>query len=572
MKTILLAIIFLLFSCEKPVNETFKSNEIKEIISYFEAKDIGSFTAFLDDLYTYTKNESIKSAISLYKKKSELKANSEINFYRMISIYARLKHKDHVLELLDKMVSIPTDKKENLRQSENPNIINFGKLIEKTANEFGLKYRNIDNQIFEVTLEGSGEETFGIYTHADVVPANKDYWVLEDGTQLDPYKMQIIDGKIYGRGTEDDKCSIAASLLAMKLLKDIDQIPKRSIRLIIETTEETTQEGFEYYKERNKLPDYNIVLDSSYPIVTAEKGYGLITVRFEVTKGKNKGHQIVEVTGGLASNQIVAKSVATIKSNKAQELINQIEAKKKDFHDQYGDNFTIETKKQKNSVQITLVGQSAHSSEPEKAVNPLPRMYLFIYELNKNNIFENNHFVKASQYVYDKIGIDYLAKKLGVDYSDDFMGPLTSSLTVSKLNDKTLDLITNIRSPRGKSKEQLKKEIASSLDAYKKESGLTFNYDILTTDFMYRNPKGKWINTLLNIYGEHTGKESKPISSGGGTTAKQLPEAVSFGPSHPGEKYRGHTANEYKTIENLYLDIQMFTEMLLRIGSLETMQ
>jgi predicted dipeptidase len=572
MKIFILCVVLFVFSCEKSQPETFKSEEIAKILSHFESKEILDFNQFLKQLHNFSENKSIKSAITLYQNKSKLDGNDQINFFRIVSLYSRLKYKDDVLKLLEEMVSIPTDKKEGLNQSENSNIIKFGELVERTANEFGLIYRNIDNKIFEVSLNGTGTETFGIYTHCDVVPANKDYWVLEDGTKLNPYEMKIIDDKIYGRGTEDDKCSIAASLLAMKLLKEIDQVPKRTIRLIIETTEETTQEGFEYYKERNKLPDYNIVLDNSYPIVTAEKGYGLITVSFDTFKGKNKGHEILEVTGGLATNQIAAKSIATVNTKNAKDLIKAVELIKEKFHVTYGNNFSIETEESKNTVKIILEGLSAHSSEPDKAVNPLPRIYLLIHELNKNKIFKENHFILASNYVSDKIGIDYLAKKLGVDYQDDFMGPLTASLTVSEIKSGKLNIITNLRNPRGKSPEQLKNEIISVLKAYQSEWDVPFAYDVLTTDFMYRNPKGKWINTLLNIYGEHTGKESKPISSGGGTTAKQLPEAVSFGPSHPGEKYRGHNANEYKTIENLYLDIQMFTEMLLRIGSLDTMK
>ncbi|MCH8956489.1 hypothetical protein IIA28_14400 [candidate division KSB1 bacterium] len=72
-------------------------------------------------------------------------------------------------------------------------------------------------------------------------------------------------------------------------------------------------------------------------------------------------------------------------------------------------------------------------------------------------------------------------------------------------------------------------------------------------------------------YSVTTGEEAKPVSSNGGTTAKYLPNAVSFGPGMPGEKYMGHTANEFKKLSNLLLDTQMFSEMMLRIGNLETL-
>ncbi len=78
------------------------------------------------------------------------------------------------------------------------------------AGDFGLAYRNVDKRIFEVSLKGKDTEEFGILTHADVVPAVLSEWVLDDGTRLDPFKMQRVGDFLYGRGTIDDKGSFAA--------------------------------------------------------------------------------------------------------------------------------------------------------------------------------------------------------------------------------------------------------------------------------------------------------------------------------------------------------------------------
>ena len=116
-----------------------------------------------------------------------------------------------------------------------------------------------------MTLAGGGAEEFGILTHADVVPVVADEWILPDGTKLDPFKVTRVGDFLYGRGTIDDKGSIAAALYAMKAVKDSGVPLERSIRLMIDTTEETGGDGMKYYIERTKLPDYNIVLDSKYP-------------------------------------------------------------------------------------------------------------------------------------------------------------------------------------------------------------------------------------------------------------------------------------------------------------------
>ena len=53
-----------------------------------------------------------------------------------------------------------------------------------------------------------------------MVPAVADEWVLDDGTKLDPFKVTRVGDYLYGRGTIDDKGSIAAVLFAMKAVKE----------------------------------------------------------------------------------------------------------------------------------------------------------------------------------------------------------------------------------------------------------------------------------------------------------------------------------------------------------------
>jgi acetylornithine deacetylase/succinyl-diaminopimelate desuccinylase-like protein len=89
---------------------------------------------------------------------------------------------------------------------------------------------------------------------------------------------------------------------------------------------------------------------------------------------------------------------------------------------------------------------------------------------------------------------------------------------------------------------------------------------------MARDPKGAWLATLLDIFGSVTGLEAKPVPTAGSTTAKLLPNAINFGPAMPGKKYTAHNANEYKEISDLEADIQMFTEMVARLGNLKRMQ
>ena len=90
---------------------------------------------------------------------------------------------------IEKMVALPTVRDDKIPQYENPAIVAFGKLIEGMARDFGLKYRNIDNRVYEISL-GEGKEVIGIHAHADVVPVTPANWKLADGTKLDPFKPE----------------------------------------------------------------------------------------------------------------------------------------------------------------------------------------------------------------------------------------------------------------------------------------------------------------------------------------------------------------------------------------------
>lgn len=562
----------LALSLAGPVNaadtDTIKRDTLKNLQQTYADASFDSFDDFLKKVQDKTDNNRLKSAIDRYRQDDSLKGNDFVNVYRLLGLYTRLHYGDEVVDLLGQMVAVKTGKQGDTPQHENPGIAEFGELVKSKAEAFGLEFNNVDNRVFEVTLPGNSDEAFGILTHSDTVPANPDDWVLDDGTQLDPFTTTLKDGKIYGRGTEDDKASIAASLYAMKAIEENDVPLKRSIRLMIETTEETGGEGFEYYKEHTDLPAYNIVLDSGYPAVIAEKGFGTIDTYFPMTEANGDGPILTKITGGLASNQIPSNSIATIKSDDPKALSQTLQAQGDAYAADNGGDFEVTTDVMNDSVTLTLKGKSAHSSRPQSGVNPVPRMAGLL--AGSDIDFQQNHYIRAIHYIDDNYGLDYQGKKLNVGYSHDFMGPLTLTPTYLEMQDDKLRVAVNVRAPKG---EQSVEELAQNLDdklmAYAQQNDVDMDVEVEIRDWMMRDPQGEWLKTLLNIFGDTTGQKAEPIASAGSTTAKLLPNAINFGPSMPGEDYTGHTANEFKKVDNLMLDIQMFTEMLARIGNQE---
>ena len=74
-------------------------------------------------------------------------------------------------------------------------------------------------------------KTFHINFHYDVVPAT-DKWI------TDPFRAMVKDGRIYGRGSEDMKGTIASVLFALKALNECSIKPKINIQLSFTPDEE----------------------------------------------------------------------------------------------------------------------------------------------------------------------------------------------------------------------------------------------------------------------------------------------------------------------------------------------
>ncbi len=551
--------------------ETLNKAQLDALAAAHQAKPSPDFAAFLADAVKAHPN--LEAAVATYQKKALLSGDDLVNIARLLGLYTRLRDHDAVIATIEAMVAIPTVRSDEVPPHESKPILEIIAMIEGLAKDFGLQFRNVDNRVLEVRLPGTGKDEFGILTHADVVPVVAEEWVLEDGTKLDPFKLTRVGDYLYGRGSIDDKGSVAAALYAMRAVKQSGLPVQRTIRLMIDTTEETGGDAFKYYTEKTTLPEYNIVLDSKYPAVVAEKGSGTLKVFFPVEAADPKKIAITAMAGAPAANTVPQTATATLKGGDLAGAAAQLEAAKAAFiqkHEGQGGKFTIDVAKGADSVEVKVTGSSAHGSRPEEGVNPVPRLTLFLQE--SGLALADNHFARAARYINDIFGTGYLGEKLGVGYADDFMGPLTMSPNLVREKDGKVEVAANVRMPRGQTSEALVKAVTGKVNAWAATSKAKVEIDYQQGDWMARDTKGAWLTTLLDIFGDVTGLNANPVPTAGSTTAKLLPNAINFGPAMPGKKYTAHNANEFKEVADLDADMQMFTEMLVRIGNLQSMQ
>jgi succinyl-diaminopimelate desuccinylase len=148
-------------------------------------------------------------------------------------------------------------------------------------------------------------KTVWIVTHTDIVPPGEiGFW---DG---DPYKGYVKEGKIFGRGTEDNQQDLVASVFAAKAFLDEGITPESSIGLIFVADEETASiKGLSYLLENGKdlikntdmiiVPDFGNKKGSIIEI--AEKS--ILWLKFKTT-----GEQCHASAPSLGNNAFTAAS------------------------------------------------------------------------------------------------------------------------------------------------------------------------------------------------------------------------------------------------------------------------
>jgi len=143
--------------------------------------------------------------------------------------------KNHVgesIEALKRLVEIPSVSALGSGQAA------CAELVSQMLRERGFSTRLLGEEsgapVVFGELRGTGERTLLIYNHYDVQPAEPlELW------ESPPFQPAIRDGKLYGRGVNDDKGHFANRLLAIDALLSQGELPC-TIKWVIEGEEETT--------------------------------------------------------------------------------------------------------------------------------------------------------------------------------------------------------------------------------------------------------------------------------------------------------------------------------------------
>jgi succinyl-diaminopimelate desuccinylase len=161
-----------------------------------------------------------------------------------------LTYAQDVVQIQKELTAIPALSPENGGDGETRKAESIKKILDRLEFEKMIQIDAPDNRVTEgkrpnliAQMKGkSNQKTIWIMSHMDVVPpGDTSLWMTE------PYTAVEKDGKIFGRGTEDNQQAIAASILAIKALREEHILPEYELGLAIVSDEETGSEfGIKY--------------------------------------------------------------------------------------------------------------------------------------------------------------------------------------------------------------------------------------------------------------------------------------------------------------------------------------
>ena len=418
-------------------------------------------------------------------------------------------------------------------------------LISQKAASIGMRVKNYDGYAGEFTI-GSEDKMIGILSHIDVVSAG-------EGWSCEPFRARVIDGKIYGRGSSDDKGPTVAALYAVKYLLDEGLLPAGTgIRMIIGADEEEDWRCITHYLAKaDKLPQYAIVPDANFPLINCEKG--LIDADFSYSciqdnaeeRTQERDIYVEKLEGGIAKNVVPGKAYCILRCSN-EKIAETIKQKIAEFD-------RVSVKIEGKLVQIEVMGKSTHAMSPEKGINAVSALMQILghleAEFSMDPVAE-----KYNRY----IGMHYYGEALGCEFEDEVSGKLTFNVGTLSYRDGTIKFGASIRYPATlcmdsvleRLTEQCKKAVIK-ISVCSKMAGL------------YIDAHTEFIQRLMDAYHKNSKDENaEPLAIGGATYARAIPNAVAFGPLFPYEEELAHEADEYLAIDSLEKMTLIYIEAL----------
>lgn len=401
------------------------------------------------------------------------------------------------------------------------------------SRELGLDTENSDGYIGWAQLKGEEDKYIATITHLDVVPVG-------EGWTSDPFTMREREGYIIGRGVMDDKGPTVLCLYALKYLKE-HNIPLRyTVRALLGVNEETGMKDVEYYLSNYPAPAFCFSPDANFPLCNGEKGISHGRMISDIALDK-----IVDIHGGFAPNAIPDKAHATVRAVGLKPTTG------------------VEVREDGDVTHLTAYGIGGHASLPKGTVNAIG--VLVDYILNNNIVCGGEEkYLRLLQ----KLHCDFSGGALGVAADDGLFEPLTIIGGVISTENGVICQMYDTRYPTNTNGAKIAAQIGE------KAGDFAHVEMIRDTEPFYMSLDNPAVKVCTSAYNDVTNEGATPYTIGGGTYARDFPNAVSFGPEHsdrPFPDFAGpiHGVDEAACIADFMEALKVYIITLIELQKIE---
>ncbi len=387
---------------------------------------------------------------------------------------------------------------------------------------------------------GSGEEIVGILCHLDVVPAG-------EGWTYGAFNPTIADGKLFARGSNDDKGPTMAAYYGLRIVKELGLPLSKRVRLIAGCDEESEWRCVREYFKQEAMPTYGFAPDADFPIINAEKGlYDGVLKQLPIQRVPGSKYHLVSFVSGERPNMVPDAAKAVLVSDDV------LEEKFEAYLEKYEADGTCTW--EKGTYTFTMKGVAAHAMEPDNGVNAAYVLAGFLLTLPLD--VQGERYIELIRHVFaDSRGIS-----LGIEATDE-TGDLTINGGMFRYEGDERMATVNIRYPYTAKFEERLQNL--------KEIALSFGFELSTRQHMPPHHVAEdhpLVKTLASVYERQTGESAHLMAIGGGTYARSLEAGVAFGALFPGAKDVAHQVDEYMEIEDLLRAAAIYAEAIYELA------
>ena len=381
---------------------------------------------------------------------------------------------------------------------------------------------NSMDELRELVLK-SGKETLGILVHVDVVPA-------EGCWSNPPFEGKVRDGCLWGRGTLDDKGPLILCLHAVAELAASrkESELKRNILMVVGSREEDCWLDMEQFNKLGIQPDFGFTPDGEFPVSNREKGYLDIAFRFP----RNSEDKTYLLSGGSASNVIPETAQLIVKGEAG-----------------------------KNDRSFESHGICTHSSKPENGKNAIVMLAESLKDEEVSETVDRVlRFLRESCKDYYGGGLNLDSGEITAD--GEYFHRNVISPVLLRTSDTYYEIVSNMRSSWGYTRERVEKELKPNVEAWGMEIQIleSMNPTMISRD-------SEFLRTVESVYEEITGEEFEFELAHGSSYAKAMSNIVAFGPSFPGVLDTCHEADEKIDVEEFMKAGRIYWGVISRICS-----